>query len=417
MELWVKHARAWTCTSVFRICIGRQLKRSLQAWLYRGLCRDGQPFTHIQDGVESCWGNIRADGGEDRPADLSDVSAWLGQQRQQDVHHHLHPLRLLLLLGHGCRGICIYLLVNQMSGSEVYVFMPVFWCLNLFMVFSNVKVSGRNFKGTYFAFVMNSNSLCFFFFLAFFSWALSTQLCRSFMISRSSSGAFGRNQLFFLLSAGDVYKDWTLPASVPWKDASQVTERVAGRQRSLRLMPSWLFSSGLQPTPACCKTTNLPFRSNLTAEWISARLHKLNVAQKSWNNVDFSLKLHELNIRSSVLNETSCLTGCPTCPRPAAARGWRAGWTQHASVAEAGPERIGPGGRSTWSRRLSPPAFAYWLQMHLHPSPRPEACGAWTTGVCDGDRDMSSGRERRGETIFRQKNNKTLNVSKGKFTS
>lgn len=54
--------------------------------------------TYIQDGTECCCGDMGADGGEDRSADLSDVSAGLGQQGQQDVHHHLHPLRLLLLL-------------------------------------------------------------------------------------------------------------------------------------------------------------------------------------------------------------------------------------------------------------------------------------------------------------------------------
>lgn len=54
--------------------------------------------THFQNGAEGCGGDVGADGGEDSLADLSDVSALLGEQRQQDVHHHLHPLRLCLLL-------------------------------------------------------------------------------------------------------------------------------------------------------------------------------------------------------------------------------------------------------------------------------------------------------------------------------
>lgn len=54
--------------------------------------------TYIHDGGERCCGYVRADGGEDSSADLPDVSARLGQQGQQDVHHHLHPLGLLILL-------------------------------------------------------------------------------------------------------------------------------------------------------------------------------------------------------------------------------------------------------------------------------------------------------------------------------
>lgn len=80
--------------------------------MFLGLIGDpgeAQPFTHIQDGGESCWGNTGADGGEDRPADLSDETAWLGQQGQQDVHHHLHPLWLLL---RGCKDVWIYFILN-----------------------------------------------------------------------------------------------------------------------------------------------------------------------------------------------------------------------------------------------------------------------------------------------------------------
>lgn len=55
-------------------------------------------LTHVQDGVERCEVEVGADGGEDRLADQPDVSARLGQQGQENVHHHLHPLRLLLLL-------------------------------------------------------------------------------------------------------------------------------------------------------------------------------------------------------------------------------------------------------------------------------------------------------------------------------
>lgn len=80
-------------------------------WDWHGGPGEGQPFTHIQDGGESRWGNIRADGGEDRPADLSDVAAWSGEQGQQDVHHHLHPLWLLL---HGCKDKWIYFILNLM---------------------------------------------------------------------------------------------------------------------------------------------------------------------------------------------------------------------------------------------------------------------------------------------------------------
>lgn len=58
--------------------------------------------THFQDGTEGCGGDVGADGGEDGLADLSDVSALLGEQRQQDVHHHLHPLRLCILLLSSC---------------------------------------------------------------------------------------------------------------------------------------------------------------------------------------------------------------------------------------------------------------------------------------------------------------------------
>lgn len=74
--------------------------------------------------------------------------------------------------------------------------MLLIWCLSpcyglLKPLTGQTKTWGRHLRVTCLAFVMNSNPLCFFFFLAFFSWALSTQLCRSFMISRSSSGAFG----------------------------------------------------------------------------------------------------------------------------------------------------------------------------------------------------------------------------------
>lgn len=53
--------------------------------------------TYIQDGGEGRFGDIGADGGEDCFADQSDMSAVLGQQGQQDFHHHIHPLGLLLL--------------------------------------------------------------------------------------------------------------------------------------------------------------------------------------------------------------------------------------------------------------------------------------------------------------------------------
>lgn len=58
--------------------------------------------THFQDGAEGCRGDVGADGREDCLADLSDVSALLGEERQQDVHHHLHPLRLCLLFLSSC---------------------------------------------------------------------------------------------------------------------------------------------------------------------------------------------------------------------------------------------------------------------------------------------------------------------------
>ena len=53
--------------------------------------------TYVQDGGERGGGDVRADRGEHRLADLSDVAAGLGQQRQQDVHHHLGPVGLQLL--------------------------------------------------------------------------------------------------------------------------------------------------------------------------------------------------------------------------------------------------------------------------------------------------------------------------------
>lgn len=130
MELRAKHARSYMSIFLFRIRIGPQMKRYFQVWFYCRTCGDRQPFTYIQDGVEGRWGNIRADGGEDCLADLSDVSAWLRQQGQQDVHHHLHPLRLLFLLGHGCRSRCI-LFVNLMSHSEGCELVLIIWCLSL----------------------------------------------------------------------------------------------------------------------------------------------------------------------------------------------------------------------------------------------------------------------------------------------
>lgn len=51
--------------------------------------------TYVQDGSEGCSVDVGADGGEDCFADQSDMSALLGKQGQQYVHHHLHPLRLL----------------------------------------------------------------------------------------------------------------------------------------------------------------------------------------------------------------------------------------------------------------------------------------------------------------------------------
>lgn len=121
-----------------------------------------RPFTYIQDGGESGWGNTRADGGEDRPADLSDVAAWPGQQGQQEVHHHLHPLWLLL---RGCKEMWINLIWNLLLlacdpfGGGACV-----------LAFSNQpKTWRRRLVTTSLLFVPNSNSLCFFFFLAFFS--------------------------------------------------------------------------------------------------------------------------------------------------------------------------------------------------------------------------------------------------------
>lgn len=54
--------------------------------------------THIQDGGEGRSGDVGADGGEDGLADMPDVAAGLGEQRHQDVHHHLRPVGLRLLL-------------------------------------------------------------------------------------------------------------------------------------------------------------------------------------------------------------------------------------------------------------------------------------------------------------------------------
>lgn len=61
-------------------------------------CDSERLGTHFQDGAEGCGCDVGADGGKDGLADLSDVSALLREQRQQYVHHHLHPLRLCLFL-------------------------------------------------------------------------------------------------------------------------------------------------------------------------------------------------------------------------------------------------------------------------------------------------------------------------------
>lgn len=52
--------------------------------------------------------------------------------------------------------------------------------------------------------VYEASPCFFFFFLDFFSWALSTQLCRSFMMSTSSSGAF-RGKIFVLVFRVENY--------------------------------------------------------------------------------------------------------------------------------------------------------------------------------------------------------------------
>jgi len=65
-------------------------------------CEHLEPrHTHVQDGGEGRGGDVGADGGEHGLADLPDVAAGLGEQRQQDVHHHLRPVGLRLLLSCG----------------------------------------------------------------------------------------------------------------------------------------------------------------------------------------------------------------------------------------------------------------------------------------------------------------------------
>lgn len=57
---------------------------------------------YIHDGGEGGGVDVGGDGGEDGLAHLPDVSALLGQERQQDVHHYLNPNGLGLLLFAGC---------------------------------------------------------------------------------------------------------------------------------------------------------------------------------------------------------------------------------------------------------------------------------------------------------------------------
>lgn len=70
--------------------------QSTQHWchslgFYRKL---GQFITYIENGTEGRLCEVRTDRREDHSADLPDVSARLGQQGQQNIHHNLHPLRL-----------------------------------------------------------------------------------------------------------------------------------------------------------------------------------------------------------------------------------------------------------------------------------------------------------------------------------
>lgn len=133
------------------------------------------PITHIYDGSECCCSYVGADGAEDRPADLPDVSALLGQQGQQDVDHHLHPLWLLFV--HSCNTFMLQV--------ELIIIL---------------KVGADYLNRSY-----SASPCCFFFLLVFFSWALSMQLCRSFIMSSTSSGAL-RTEKFKL-------NIWTLKAT------------------------------------------------------------------------------------------------------------------------------------------------------------------------------------------------------------
>lgn len=103
----------------------------------------------------------------------------------------------------------------------------------------------------------------FFFFLDFFSWALSMQLCRSFKTSSSSSGAFMgkeanslQRQFFFnfsFLQCRSYYLP-LLPPS-PWRGACRPTGRAAGTQCSLPSHLFWISSSGSLQNPSYWERT------------------------------------------------------------------------------------------------------------------------------------------------------------------
>lgn len=133
------------------------------------------PITHIYNGSQCCCSYVGADGAEDRPADLPDVSALLGKQGQQDVDHHLHPFWLLLL--HSCNTFILQV--------ELIIILKV-----------GVEYLNRSYA---------ASPCCFFFLLVFFSWALSMQFCRSFKMSSTSSGAFRTEKL--------KLNTWTLRAA------------------------------------------------------------------------------------------------------------------------------------------------------------------------------------------------------------
>ena len=155
---------------------------------------------------------------------------------------------------------------------------------------------------------------------------------------------------------------------VPWRGACRPIGRAAGRRGSQLFGLSLLSSSGSPLTPACWKK--------------------------------MCRRREELSCIIILVTSCCCIIeqgrylrrlSRPTCPRPVSAQGWKACCTGWILACLAGLGRTGPGGRSTWCHRLSPP-FGWRPRLRLSRQRGPG--GAWTgeDWKVDGQKNSDAGR-------------------------